>query len=77
MMMLNKYIYAARDKSTGKLVSNITSPSKKYWQHKGSAITAINKANERRLRCGVTYRGELELVTFELVEVKCDAKGFN
>ncbi len=68
--MFNNYLYAARDKSTGKLVSGITNSSKKYWQRRQSAITAINNANRERLRYGITYRGELELVTFELVEVK-------
>lgn len=68
--MDNKYLYAARDKSTGKLVSGITNPSKKYWQRKQNAISAIENANRKRLRYGYTHRGELELVTFELVEVK-------
>lgn len=67
--MEGKYLYAARDKSTGKLVSDITNPRKKYWQRYGDAINAITKHNSRKYR----KHGELELVTFELVEVKRNA----
>ena len=64
------YLYGARDTSTGKLVSNITNPSRKYWTRRGSAQQAINNYNDKtqwRYRRG-NY-GELELVTFELIEV--------
>ena len=64
-------IYGARDKNTGKLVSNITNPSRKFWQIKGSCEHAIDKYN----KSGDYYKDrkgnyDLELVTFELVEVK-------
>lgn len=72
MSMNNNYLYAARDKSTGKLVAGITNPSKRFWQRKDSCIEAINNANRERLRWGITHRGELELVVFEIVEVKND-----
>ena len=68
--MEDKYLYAARDKSTGKLVSSLTSKHKKYWQRRDDCLKAINEANQQRLRWNFYNRGELELVTFEVVEVK-------
>lgn len=62
-----EYIYGARDTSTGKLVSDITNPRKKFWQRKEAAIAAINNSMSGR-----GYQRQyksLELVTFELVEV--------
>jgi hypothetical protein len=56
-------LYAVRDTTTGKLVSNITNPRRKYWDRKGNAISAIQRAPQYK-RC------HLELVTFNLVEVK-------
>ena len=60
-------LYAARDKNTGKLVSGITNPSHKFWQRQGDWESAI-----RRYNCDRYKRGnyDLELVTYELVEVK-------
>lgn len=59
------YIYGAREIESGKLVSNITSPRKKYWQQENACKQAINKHNSGRSfsRCG-----KLELVKFKLVE---------
>lgn len=59
-------IYAARDKSTGKLVSDITNPRRKYWDRRGNAEAAIRNYIQRRAR---KYK-ELELVVYELVEVE-------
>lgn len=67
-------LYAARDKATGKLVSGITNPSKRFWQRKDSCVKAINSANRERLRYPFVKRGELELVTFELIEVTDNAQ---
>ena len=40
--MSNKiYLYGARDTTTGKLVSDITNPKRKYWDKKGNAEKAI------------------------------------
>ena len=75
MSMNNNYLYAARDKSTGKLVSNLTSKHKKFWQRRDDCLKAINEANQQRLRWNCYNRGELELVTFEIVEVKNDETG--
>ena len=70
------YIYGARDTSTGKLVSDITNPRRKYWDKKGNALNAINDYNRiyanKKLRpcANKGEHGLIELVTFELVEVK-------
>ena len=64
------YIYGARDTTTGKLVSDITSPGKKYWQRKSACKEAIDSYNSGRTYYGrLGNHGKLELVTFELVEV--------
>ena len=59
------YVYAAREITTGKLVSDITNPRKKYWQQETACRDAINKHN-----CGRSWSnyGKLELVKFRLVE---------
>ena len=74
-MMTNERLYAARDVSTGKLVSDITNPRRKYWDRKGNAEKAIdyyNRAYANRKFKPFDNKGEhgtIELVTFELVEV--------
>lgn len=63
-------LYAARDPATGKLVSDITNPAKKFWQEKKFAKLAIQRAT------GGYYPQykSLELVTFKLVEVEDDKR---
>lgn len=61
-------LYAARNPVTGKLVSNITNPRKKFWQIESAAKEAIRVATQGRYK---KYES-LELVTFKLVEVKDD-----
>lgn len=69
-------LYAARDTSTGKLVSDITNPRRKYWDKKGNAVSAIeyyNRAYANRdfpRSHNKGKHGTLELVTFKLVEVE-------
>lgn len=63
--MKNDIIYAVRDEDTGRLVSNITNPRKKYWDLRGSALTACAKALSRKWE---TRR--LKVVAFKLVEVE-------
>lgn len=69
------FIYGARDTATGKLVSDITNPRRKYWDKKGNAQKAIDYYNRgyanRKLSCTANKgeHGLIELVTFELVEV--------
>ena len=74
--MSNERLYAARDIDTGKLVSDITNPKRKYWDKKGNAVKAIdsynrNYANKEIEPCiNRGKHGTVELVTFELVEVE-------
>ena len=63
-------LYAARDTSTGKLVSDLTSPTKRFWQMKGACQEAIRRATSGRYR----IYDSLELVTFKLVEVTDDER---
>lgn len=78
--MVNERLYAAREISTGKLVSDITNPRRKYWDRKGNAQKAIdyyNRAYANRKLKPFDNKGEhgiIELVTFELVEVTEDGK---
>lgn len=65
------YLYAARATNTGKLVSDLTSPRRKYWDRESNARAAINNANAHPW-----FRGRhehVDLVKFELVEVPVDA----
>ena len=66
--MANNRLYAVRDTDTGKLVSDITNPRRKYWDRRGNAVSAIC--------CGIRRHKHknLKLVVFELVEVEDDGK---
>ena len=72
------YLYAARDTATGKLVSDITNPRRRYWDKRGNAQSAIDYYNSlydnKKLNhsCNKGEHGLLELVMFELVEVPVD-----
>ena len=61
-------VYGVRDKNTGKLVAGITNPSRKFWQRKKDCKNAIDNYNRGWRSNRTNY--DLELVTFELVEVK-------
>lgn len=63
------FIYAVRDKNTGKLVRNITNPGHKFWEKKGSCQTAIDNYNNGNYYKRRDPDYNLEIVTFELVEV--------
>lgn len=65
--MENNRLYAVRDMDTGKLVSNITNPRRKYWDKRGNAFAAIQNS-----RLYKHDRRNLKLVVFELVEVEDD-----
>lgn len=67
--MANEKLYAVRDTESGKLVSDITNPSRKYWNRRGNAESAIRSYNSRRVKF---RHGKLELVIYELTEVKDD-----
>lgn len=61
-------LYAVRDITTGKLVSNLTNPRRKYWDRRGNAVSAIQNHYGRK---------NLELVTFKLVEVEDEQRQAN
>jgi hypothetical protein len=61
--MNNTRIYAVRNTKTGKLVSNLGSRHKKYWDRKGDAIAAM----KNNYKC--ISPGNLKIVEFVLVEV--------
>ena len=65
--VMNMKIYAARDKNTGKIVSNLTTRHKKFWDRKNACMRAINAYNSSRYRFG-DY--DLELVELVCVESK-------
>lgn len=66
--MADSRIYAVRDMDTGKLVSDITNPRRKYWDRKGNALEAIRNGARK-------YRHKnMKLVVFELVEVDDNAQ---
>lgn len=71
-----EFLYGARDTATGKLVSDITNPRRKYWDKRGNAVKAIdyyNRAYANKKLSASANKGEhglIKLVTFELVEVK-------
>ncbi len=70
----NPTLYAARCVETGKLVSDLTNPRRKYWDREGNARSAINSYNNHINYYGRRYNhGKVELVKFELVEVPVDA----
>ena len=66
--MENNRLYAVRDMETGKLVSDLTNPRRKYWDRRGNAVAAINTGIRRH------RHKHLKLVVFELVEVEEDGK---
>lgn len=69
----NPTLYAARCVETGKLVSDLTNPRRKYWDREGNARAAINSYNNHVNYYGrMNNHGKVELVKFELVEVPVD-----
>ena len=62
-------LYAARDKNTGKLVTSLTNPSHKFWHRRADCEVAINRYNSDRYK---RHNYDLELVVYELIEVKED-----
>ena len=58
-------LYGVMDKSTGKLVSNITNPRHKYWETRKTAENAVRKFMSER------YNADRQL---EVVEIECKIK---
>lgn len=67
---MSERLYAVRDTKTGKLVSDITNPRRKYWDRRGNAVAAICGCKRR---VGEEKQRRLKLVVFELMEVTEDA----
>lgn len=58
-------LYGVMDKSTGKLVSNITNPRHKYWETRKTAKNAVRRFMSRY------YNIDRQL---EVVEIECKVK---
>lgn len=58
-------LYGVMDKSTGKLVSNLTNPRHKYWETRKTAENAVRKFMSER------YNADRQL---EVVEIECKVK---
>ena len=56
-------LYAVRNKDTGKLIKGLTTPPHRFWEVKGYCEKAIKRGKQLGLN-------NLEIVTFELVEIK-------
>lgn len=64
--MTNEFtLYGVMDKSTGKLVSNLTNPRHKYWETRKTAENAVRKFMLER------YNADRQL---EVVEIECKVK---
>lgn len=61
-------LYGVMDKSTGKLVSNLTNPRHKYWETRKIAENAVRKFMSGR------YNANRQL---EVVEIECKVKVIN
>jgi hypothetical protein len=56
-------VYAARDRNTGKYVSDLTSHRKKFWERKNACVEAVTRYNSHRY-----YINKYDL---EVVELAC------
>lgn len=65
----NFKLYGVIDKSTGKLVSDITNPRHKYWDKKGSAERAIRNYG------AYYHNNNHKPEDLELVEIDCIVGG--
>lgn len=64
--MANEFtLYCVMDKSTGKLISNLTNPRHKYWETRKTAENAVRKFMSER------YNADRQL---EVVEIECKIK---
>lgn len=61
-------LYGVMDKSTGKLISNLTNPRHKYWETRKTAENAVRKFMSER------YNTNRQL---EVVEIECKIKGIS
>lgn len=66
-----KYLYAVRNRTTGKLVKDLANPPHKFWEREADCRKAIASSSKKRFRY---YPDIFELVKFELVEVGKESK---
>lgn len=67
--MANEFtLYGVMDKSTGKLVSNLTNPRHKYWETRKTAENAVRKFMSRH------YNADRQL---KVVEIECKIKAMD
>lgn len=74
--MLQFNLYGVRDKKTGELVKNITSPSRKFWEKKETCETALKSyviryeylITEGSLRGKLSHPDDLEIVEITCYE---------
>lgn len=62
-------LYGVIDKSTGKLVSDITNPRHKFWERKKSAETAVDRYTSPYHNI---YKHKQE--DLDVVEIECKVK---
>ena len=60
------FIYAVRDTKTGKLINNLTTKHKRYWDKYDACEKAINNSYYYTPKA----KDNFEIVTFKLVEVQ-------
>lgn len=59
------FIYAVRNKTTGKLINNLTTKHKKYWDKYDACVKAVKNSYYYIPKA----KDNFEIVTFKLVEV--------
>lgn len=59
-------LYAVKDKNTGKFVSNITNPRRKFWEKEGFCKQAVANYYNYKARYGVKH--DLEMVELFCVD---------
>ncbi|MBQ0113071.1 MAG: hypothetical protein KBT03_08075 [Bacteroidales bacterium] len=77
-MMNNDFmLYGVIDKSTGKLVSDITNPRRKYWDRKVNAEKAVKNYNPNYLTSSFKVHNTIhKQEDLEVVEIECKVKEY-
>lgn len=65
------FIYAIRNKKTGKFETQLTSRVKKFWERRSAAEDVIKNVNNKYYHWQKPE--DLELATFEVTEVKAES----
>lgn len=65
-------LYGVIDRSTGKLVSDITNPKRKYWDRKANAEKAVKNYNPKYLTSSFKIRNSIHnKEDLQVVEILC------